>query len=208
MNPEIEFFYYFGSTYSYLSIMRIENLAAQAGVSVRWCPFNIAAVLTEHPFLNKPAKTRYMWRDIERRAKRFGLGWSGIPPYPVDKSTLPTRIAVLSENQGWVSEYSKAAYRAWFLEHQDIGDETVLTQILTSIGKEAASVIAQAHSAEIKQRFFHNSDLARDLGVVGSPSFVVGKEVFWGDDRLEEALEWAQSQSTIQPSAEVTSNLQ
>jgi 2-hydroxychromene-2-carboxylate isomerase len=188
--------------------MRIENMAAQAEVSVRWRPFNIASVLTEHPFLNKPAKTRYMWRDIERRTKRFGLEWNGIPPYPVDKSTLPTRIAVLGEQQGWVSEYSKAVYRAWFLEHQDIGDETVLTQILTSIGKEATAVIAQAHSAAIKQTFFHNSDLARDMGVVGSPSFVVGKEVFWGDDRLEEALEWAQSHSANQSLTDMTVNSQ
>lgn len=191
----MDFFFNYGSTYSYLTIMRLEKLAAQAGVSVCWRPFNVRTLFVEQnniPFRDKPLKAAYMWRDIERRAAKFGIEWGGIPPYPVDKSGLSNRIGVIASDEGWAGEYTRAAYRAWFLQHKDFGEAEVASTALQSIGKDPKSVIARADSDEIHQKFAAQTDEARSLGIFGVPTFVISKEIFWGDDRLEDALEWAQ----------------
>lgn len=192
---QMDFFFNYGSTYSYLTIMRIEDLAARAGVSVRWRPFNVRTLFVEQnniPFRDKPAKAAYMWRDIERRAARFGIQWGGIPPYPVDRSGLSNRIGIIASDEGWAGDYTKAAYRAWFLEHKDFGVPEIAAVALKNIGKEPNSIIARADSDHIHQKFAEQTDKARSLGIFGVPTFVVGNEIFWGDDRLEDALEWAQ----------------
>ena len=100
MSPQMDFFFNFGSTYSYLAIMRLQEEAARVGVRVRWRPFNVRQLFVEQsniPFpKEKAAKVRYMWRDIERRAARFGLPWNGVPPYPVDKAGLANRVGVIA----------------------------------------------------------------------------------------------------------------
>ncbi|NEX62108.1 2-hydroxychromene-2-carboxylate isomerase [Noviherbaspirillum galbum] len=197
MSGSLDFFYYFGSTYTYLSVMRIEQFEASTGITVKWRPFHVGAVLTEHPFLGKDAKTRYMWRDIERRAARHGLDWNGIPPYPIDRSTLPGRIAVLAEADGWGADFTKAAYRAWFLQHQDIWEPAILHDLLQDLGQNAAAIIAGADAQDARQAFIANTEMAKQAGVIGAPSFVWNGEVFWGDDRMEEAFEWAQSHGAM-----------
>ena len=76
----LDFFFFIGSTYTYLSVMRIEAAAAAAGVELRWRPFFLREILLEQdnsPFIGKPAKMRYMWRDLERRATRHGVEFAG-----------------------------------------------------------------------------------------------------------------------------------
>lgn len=197
MAPQLEFFFYIGSTYTYLSVMRIEELAARKGVSVNWRPFNIRAVLTDHPFQGKPAKTKYMWRDIERRATRHGIAWNGIPEYPIEPANLANRIAIVAFQEGWGREFVQQIYRSWFLENQNFGKTEVVAAVLTSMDKDAASIIARAESKEIRNRYIEETEIARSLGLVGAPSFVSGTEVFWGDDHLEEALEWAVEKSAL-----------
>jgi 2-hydroxychromene-2-carboxylate isomerase len=196
MSAQMDFFYFFGSTYSYLSIMRIDKMAAQAGIHVRWRPFYVRAIMIEQnniPFRDKPVKRAYMWRDLERRANRFGIAWTGIPPYPVDKEGLANRIGIISAQEGWAPDYAKSAYRSWVVEHQDFGDPATAADILTHIGQDADRVIAHARSEEIGIAMERETDAARQLGIFGSPTFVIGREIFWGDDRLEEAIEWTQS---------------
>ncbi|WP_151638774.1 2-hydroxychromene-2-carboxylate isomerase [Noviherbaspirillum aerium] len=196
MAPQLDFFFYIGSTYTYLSVMRIDELAARMGVSVNWRPFNIRAVLTDHPFQGKPAKTKYMWRDIERRAARHGIAWNGIPEYPIEPANLANRLATVAFQDGWGREFVQQIYRSWFLKNQNFGKTEVVSAVLTDMGKDPASMIARAESKEIRNRYIEETEIARSLGLVGAPSFVSGTEVFWGDDHLEEAFEWALTSSS------------
>lgn len=194
---KIDCFFFYGSTYSYLTIMRIEALAARADVAVHWRPFNVRTLFLEQnniPFRDKPVKAAYMWRDIERRAARFGIEWGGIPPYPVDKACLCNRIGIVASEEGWADEFTKLAYRAWFIEHKDFGEPYVVSEVLRAIGQDADSIIERANSEAVHQKFAEETDVARSLGIFGIPTFVIGREIFWGDDRLEEALEWAKKE--------------
>lgn len=201
MSAQMDFFFNFGSTYSYLTVMRLEDEAARYAVQVRWRPFNVRKLFVEQsniPFpKEKAAKVAYMWRDIERRADRFGLAWNGVPPYPVDKSGLANRVGVIAGREGWAAPWSRAAYRAWFLDHQDFGQPEVVAALLGAQGRDAAALIEQANSETVKAAFDAETDAARALGLFGAPSFVVGTELFWGHDRLDDALLWAQTQRPV-----------
>lgn len=196
MSNPIDFFFFIGSTYSYLSVMRAQGRAAQAGMTLRWRPFSVRTLMREQnniPFANKPLKMKYMWRDIERRAARWGLPFNGIPPYPIDADERANHVATLAAREGWCPQFTQAAYRTWFLQQQDPGSPDAVRAILTALGRDADDCLARAAGEQTQREYQASTDHARQLGLFGSPTFVVGEEIFWGDDRLEDALEWGHS---------------
>jgi len=194
MANEIDFFFFYGSTYSYLTVMRIDQIAAQSGVRVRWRPFNVRQIMTEQnniPFRGKPVKMRYMWRDIERRAGRYGIPFLKEPPYPVDPENLANRVGVVAAEQGWCPAYTKATYREWFINGKAPGDPEHLPVILEGLKQNPNAIIEQANGQATRDKYDAETESARCLGIFGPPTFVVGREIFWGDDRLEDALDWS-----------------
>ena len=190
----IDFWYSIGSTYSYLTVMRLPEVAKASGLAFRWRPFNVRHVMVEQnniPFKDKPVKSAYMWRDIERRAARHRLAPSLPAPYPLSGLVLANRVAILGVEEGWVEDYTRATYRRWFEKGEPAGQEPNLSASLAEIGQDPARVLSLAESEEISQALAAETGTAMHLGVFGSPSFVVDGEVFWGDDRLEDAILWA-----------------
>lgn len=200
MSAALEFFFFIGSTYSYLSVVRAEACAQAAGVELVWRPFSVRTLMREQnnsPFVGKPVKMRYMWRDLERRAQRFGVPFDAIPPYPIDPDERANRVAMLAAIEGWCPAFARAAYQAWFLGKQDPGRPEALRVILSGLGRDAERCMAEAESAAVRDAYAAQTARARDLGLFGSPTFVCGTELFWGDDRLDDALAWARSGSRV-----------
>lgn len=196
MQASIDFYFFVGSTYSYLSVARAAGEAAQAGVTLNWKPFSVRTLMREQnnsPFTGKPAKLAYMWRDLERRAARFQVPFAGAPQYPIDPQERANRVATLASQEGWCPEFVQAAYAAWFQRKMDPGSLETLASILRGLNRDAEACIEKAESPSVIGLYKERTDTARALGVFGSPSFVVGQEVFWGDDRLEDALAWCTS---------------
>lgn len=194
MKSTIDFFFFYGSIYTYLAVMRVEKLAASAGLEVRWRPFNLRAILIEQNntgFVRNAVRMKYSWRDVERRAGRHGIEYAGQPPYPVDPELLALRIGTIAAMEGWCPEYTKATYRSWFIDKKVSGVEPNVAQVLGSLQKPPDEIIARTASADVTRKLEHETDAARALGVFGSPTFAIGTEIFWGDDRLEEAIEHA-----------------
>lgn len=190
----LEFWISVGSTYSYLSVKRIDALAEAAGVKVEWRPFSVREIMVEMdnvPFAKKPVKAAYMWRDIERRAAALGLNPKLPAPYPLQDFDLANRVAILAREEGWCADYIRAAYRHWFEDGEPAGSQAHLAQVLPELGQDVDRVVADAESDAIGQAYSAATDEARRKGIFGAPSFVTGEELFWGDDRLEEALDWA-----------------
>jgi 2-hydroxychromene-2-carboxylate isomerase len=191
---KIDFWYSIGSTYTYLTVMRLAEIERSAGIGFRWRPFNVRRVMVEQnniPFKDKPVKTAYMWRDIERRAARYGLAPRLPAPYPLPGLVLANQVALLGAEEGWAEDYTRATYRRWFEDGAPAGEEPNLSDSLREIGQHAEKVLEEAQSDRIVVALDAATDEAMALGVFGSPSFVVGGEVFWGDDRLDDALDWA-----------------
>ena len=204
MQREMDFFYFIGSTYSYLSVVRAQALADQAGIVLRWRPFSVRTLMREQnnvPFATKPVKMQYMWRDIERRAATHGLTFVPPPVWPTDPELLHNLVGALAASQGWGEAFTVASFKAWIVERMPLGDPATLEHVLAPLGKDADAVISQARSPEVAALYQAETDLARSHGVFGSPSFVADGEMFWGDDRLEEALAWATGTHKLQAKA-------
>jgi 2-hydroxychromene-2-carboxylate isomerase len=196
MKPKLEFFFFYGSIHTYLSVMRIEGLATAAGVELRWRPFNLREILIEQSntsFAKNQVRLNYNWRDIERRSARLGVAFAGRPPYPVDPELLALRVGVVADAENWCPEYTKATFRAWFLDKRASGVPDHVEAILSALGKPAGDVIAQARAPVTDEQLKAVTEAARRLGIFGSPTFAVGQEIFWGDDRLEDAIGYAVS---------------
>lgn len=193
MPRRLEFFFFLGSTYSHLSVHRAQALAQAAGVELVWRPFSVRTLMREQnniPFAGKPVKMRYMWRDLERRAQRFGVPFDGIPPYPIDADERANRVATLAAADGWCPAFVRAAYRCWFLDKRDPGSPEALRALLEGLGQSAARCFEAADGDAVRSEYRARTDRARELGLFGSPTFVAGSELFWGDDRLDDALDW------------------
>jgi 2-hydroxychromene-2-carboxylate isomerase len=150
------------------------------------------------PFATKPIKLAYMWRDIERRASKYGLPIKVPVPYPLKNFDLASRVAVLGEVEGWCPKYVRASYRRWFLEGKEVGAEPNLSESLGEIGQESDRVIAAANAESVRRAYDDNTREARQLSIFGSPTFVARGELFWGDDRLDDAIAW-QTKGTLTP---------
>jgi 2-hydroxychromene-2-carboxylate isomerase len=197
----VEFWFEFGSTYSYLSAARIEGVAAAAGVPVLWEPFLLGPIFAEQgwddsPFNVYPAKGRYMWRDVERLCAKYRIPFMRPSRFPRN-GLLAARIACLAKatSEHWLPEFARAAFRANFAEDRDIGDAAEIRSILDSLGQPGAQLVEQAQAPANKWRLREQTRRAKELGIFGAPSFVVGEELFWGNDRLEDALAWAGSRT-------------
>ena len=201
----LEFWFEFGSTYSYLSAARIGEAAAAAGVQVLWEPFLLGPIFAEQgwedsPFNFYPAKGRYMWRDVERLCAKYRLPFTKPSRFPRN-GLLAARVACLAKatSERWLSEFARAVYRANFVEDREIEDAPVLRSILDSLGQPGSMLVEQAQTSENKLRLREQTRRARELGIFGAPSFVAGEELFWGNDRLEDALAWANTRTVVVP---------
>jgi 2-hydroxychromene-2-carboxylate isomerase len=191
-SQRLEFWHELASTYSYLSAMRIEPLAAAAGVVVVWKPVLLGPIFRAQgwdtsPFNIYPAKGKYMVRDMERLAAARGLPFRLPAPFP-QNSLNAARLALIGHVEGWGVAFTRAVYAAEFADGADIGERRVLGAILKRLGLDAEALFASSETPENKQRLRQQTEEARELGIFGAPSFLVGGELFWGDDRLEQAL--------------------
>jgi len=189
----IDFWFSVGSTYTYLTASRLEQVAATEGVTFNWKVFSVRTIMREQnnaPFVGKPVKTAYMWRDIGRRAAGYGLSARLPAPYPLKELDLACRIALLGLAEGWGKPYIVASYRRWFVDGHEPAQEPNLSASLAEVGQQATRVVARAAGDDVVETYEDNTHQARRLGIFGSPTFAVGGELFWGDDRLDDALTW------------------
>ncbi|WP_369596659.1 DsbA family protein [Maritimibacter sp. HL-12] len=149
------------------------------------------------PFAKKPAKAAYMWRDIARRAEAYGLTPMLPAPYPLDNLALANQVALVGMREGWGKAYVIETYRSWFEQGEPAGSEPNLSQSLAAVGQDPDRVIAQAESDEGIAALAAETAEAVRLGLFGVPAFVVEGELFWGDDRLDDAISWAREGRVI-----------
>jgi 2-hydroxychromene-2-carboxylate isomerase len=199
-HARVELWLELASTYSYLAAARIEPLARAAGVEVAWRPFVLGPIFakqgwSDSPFNLYPAKGAYMWRDMERLCARYGLPFRRPTAFPRN-SVRAARVALVGADQPWGPPFVQAVLRANFGDDRDIGDRDVLVELLDRQGLVGRDVVAESESPAWRPRLREQTERAEQLGVFGAPSFVVGSELFWGNDRLEQALELA-----VQPRA-------
>jgi 2-hydroxychromene-2-carboxylate isomerase len=192
----LHFWFDFASTYSYPAAMRIERLAQERGVPLSWNAFLLGRIFraqgwNDSPFNLYPVKGRYMWRDLERICEAEHLPFRRPSRFPRN-GLLAARITSRFMAEDWTPAFVRTVYQANFAEDQDIAERQVIAVCLRSVDQDAEAVLEAAAAAEAKTMLRSQTERAVNLGIFGAPSFVAGEELFWGNDRLEEALSWCQ----------------
>jgi 2-hydroxychromene-2-carboxylate isomerase len=195
MSRELEFWFEFASTYSHIAAQRVESAAARAGVALLWRPFLLGPVFAKQgwndsPFNLYPAKGAYMWRDMERECAKFGIPFRRPSKFPRN-GLLVARAALAGESEPWIARFVRAVYLGNFAEDADIADPKRVSGWLEAAGcPDSESHLATAESPQNKDRLRARTEDAIARGIFGAPTFLVNGELFWGNDRLEDALAW------------------
>lgn len=189
--PPLQFWFDFGSTYSYPAALRIEEAA---GADVRWRPFLLGPIFRlqgwgDSPYNLNPLRGAYMWRDIERICRRHQFPFRRPGVFP-RHGLLAARVCCVAPDAAWVPAFCRAVFRANFAQDREISDREVIGGILDGLGEKGSELIGRATSPEVKESLRRRTGEAEALGLFGAPHFVVGNEIFWGNDRLDEALDW------------------
>lgn len=189
----LEFWFEFASNYSYLSVMRIEQAAAQHRVRVQWRPFLLGPIFqsfgwNNSPFVLQKLKGEYVWQDMVRQCAKYQLPWRQPTQFP-RASLLGMRVAILGAEQPWIGAYCRELMQMNFAEDRDIGRAEVVAESLHRVGLPASDLIAAAQSEANKLKLRTQTEQAQARGLFGAPSFFVHGDLYWGNDRLDDALD-------------------
>lgn len=192
----LEFWYEFASPYSYLAAMRVNDIALAKGVCVSWKPFLLGPIfqqqgLDDSPFNIFKTKGAYMWRDVERVCLEMGLDFTKPDIFP-QNGLSAARLALCDEVSPKMVEFTQAVFSLQFGLGMDISDSANLNLILENLGLNSKVAFAQSQSVEVKQALRSQTEQAVEKHIFGAPMFVTNdEEMFWGNDRIEQAVAWA-----------------
>ena len=184
-----------GSKYTYLTSQRLRSALNQQVKDFIIKPFNIRKIMIDMeniPFpRSKSEKVEYMWKDIQRRALKYEILIPETPvPYPLKNFDLSNLIGVLAAREGWYLDYFETTYQLWFINHLEAGSEENLNQTILRVGKDFDETLKKANSGSVIDEYEQNTSEAKKNKILGAPSFQVGGDIFWGDDRLEDAIDY------------------
>ena len=194
-HKNIEFWFSVGSTYTYLTVGRIRDKVKNNNINIKLKPFNVRSIMLEmdnRPFTpSKKIKVNHMWRDIQRRAESYKIVIPTLPiPLPLKNMEYANKIALIGVNEGWCLEYLELTYQNWFINKLPAGEEENLNKTFEELNLNYKEIKNKAEAYEIENSLIEQTNIAKSKGIFGVPSFIVEKELFWGDDRLEDAIKW------------------
>lgn len=188
----MEFWFDFGSNYSYLSMMRIEDAAARMGVTLVWKPFLLGPIFRDlgwesSPFVLHKAKGEYVWQDMARQCRKAGIPWRQPSTFP-RSAVLPLRVALAGAGEAWVGAFCRRIMSLNFADDRDIDTVEAVRGVLLELGLAPQAILQAALSEANKLKLREQTAAAKERGIFGAPTFFAGDTMFWGNDRLDDAL--------------------
>jgi len=188
MAKSVEFYFDFGSPYSYLAYQALPAIAAAHGAQIVWRPMLLGGVFKatgNHSPAEIAPKSAWMQRDMERWAARYGAVFKRNPHFPINTLTLMRGAAGMQLQGADFAKYVEAMFRAMWAEPRNLGKPEELAAVLHEAGFDAGAFLSMVNDAAVKERLKQQTEEAVARGVFGAPTFFVGDEMFWGQDRLE-----------------------
>lgn len=187
MLPAIQFYFDFGSPPTYLASRMLPAIARDAGVAIDWRPVLLGGIfksLGNTSPMDISQKADWMRRDLQQWARKWNVPFEFNPFFPVNTLTLQ-RGAVAYQNSPLFDRYVRTVFSAMWEKPQNLNDPATLTTVLSDAGFDANDFLKMVASPEVKARLRTNTEDAISRGVFGCPSFFVGGEMFFGQDRLD-----------------------
>ena len=185
-----DFYYDFGSLAAYLAHTQLPNMCAETGASANLLPMLLGGVFQATGNVSPmtvPAKGRYAFMDFKRFADGYGVPLNMNPHFPVITTTLMRMVtAMQTKNDPRMQNFMDVVFQAIWVDSLNMNDPAIVGQVLTDAGFDAAALLAMANDQATKDQLKAVTMRAVERGVFGAPSFFVGEEMFWGQDRMEQ----------------------
>ena len=188
MAKTVEFYFDFGSPYSYLAYRALPGIAAAHGAQILWRPMLLGGVFKasgNHSPAEIPAKSKWMRQDMQRWAARYGTVFRHNPHFPINTLTLMRGAAGMQMHGTDFPRYVEAMFHAMWEEPRNLGEPAELAAVLRQAGFDAEAFQSLVNDAAVKEQLKKDTEEAVARGVFGAPTFFVGEEMFWGQDRLD-----------------------
>jgi 2-hydroxychromene-2-carboxylate isomerase len=188
MTKTIEFYFDFSSPYGYFASFKIDGLAEGFGRTPVWKPMFLGAAFKKtgaKPLVDIPLKDAYSRLDWDRMGKYMEVPWRLPEPFPI-AAVAPGRAFywLHDRDAALARDFAKAIYAAYFADGKNISEPGVVAEVAAALGVERDAVLDALRDPAVKERFTRETDEAIELGVFGSPFFVIDGEGFWGSDRM------------------------
>jgi 2-hydroxychromene-2-carboxylate isomerase len=185
-----DFYFDFGSLAAYLAHTQLPKLCTETGASANLLPMLLGGVFqatgNASP-MTVPAKGRYVFVDFKRYADGYGVPLNMNPHFPIITTTLMRMVTALQmHNDPRMPTFMDAVFQAIWVDSRNLNDPVTVGQVLTAAGFDAAALLAMANDQAAKDQLKAVTMKAVERGVFGAPSFFVGEEMFWGQDRMEQ----------------------
>lgn len=189
MTKSVEFWFDFGSPTAYLAWLQLPKIAKARGAEIQWCPMLLGGVMkatgNSPPGMVIP-KGVYMGSDLARFAKRYGVTLNFNPNFPVNTLMLMRgAIAAQMEGDDFFQRYVKTMFEAMWLNPRNLNDPAEVAAVLTEGGFDVDWFMAKTADQDVKDKLKTATEKAVEKGAFGAPTFYVGDEIFFGQDRLD-----------------------
>lgn len=190
MAARIDFYFDFSSSYSYLALPQLEQIASEQGAEINWIPVALGAIFKADQHAPPAAdsnKGKYTWHDVVRTAELSGQPYHWPQPFPFNSMTAARIYWYLAETEpARAVDWAKAVFHASFGEGRDCSNPEELVAVAEALGLDGQKLIAATADDEVKAKLREVTGEAMERGVFGAPTFFVGDEMFWGGDRLQQ----------------------
>lgn len=186
---KLEFFFDYGSPYSYLADTRLAGLQARVGCEIAYRPMLLGGIF-KATGNRSPAeetvlpKLRYQSAELQRWVEHYQVGFVSNPFFPINTLQL-MRTAHAAQDSGVFDTFHPVVFKAMWEQEKNLGDPEVLGPVLESAGLDAPGLLGMAADPEVKRSLMETSEEAVARGVFGAPTFFVGDAMFFGNDRLD-----------------------
>ena len=188
MNKTVEFLFDMGSPYSYLAYRHLPKIAQAQNAGIVWTPVLLGGIFQatgNRSPAETPAKKLHLETDLQRWAKAYGTSYTANPNFPINTLTLMRgAVALQMRDEALFQRYLSVMFEAMFDQPQNLADPAVLGRVLTVAGFDPQELLGLTQSQTVKDKLKANTDRAIERGAFGAPTFFVGDEMFWGQDRL------------------------
>jgi carboxymethylenebutenolidase len=190
MSKTVTVYYSLGSPWTYLGWQRFRELAAQAGATAHYKPVRMADVFKVSGGLplgqRAPQRQAYRMMELRRWREQLGVPLNLEPKFfPVDDSLAACMVVAQGQRGGDMGALSGAILQAVWADERDIADPATLVAIAGAQGLDGAQLLEAARAPVAVEGYQANTEAAIAAGVFGAPTFVIGDELFWGQDRLD-----------------------
>lgn len=186
MAQVIEFYYDFGSPYSYLAHKRLQQLKSEYDAIVEYKPVLLGGIfkaVDNRPPISVLPKGSYMLTDLQRYATRYRVPFRMNPFFPINSVKL-MRAAIAAQSTDQLEAYSEAIFQAMWEDGKNLADDSVIADVLDKAGLNSSELIAANDDPQFKEQLRANTEAAVDRGLFGVPTMIMGAEVFFGQDRM------------------------